>query len=304
MACRKEIVQLLVAVNTIALVLGHGMLLDPASRNSAWRSFPNRPAQYTDNELNCGGFSVQWDKNNGKCGVCGDTYHDKTPKYVYPGKYAKDGFITKTYKEGQTITVKVKITSNHQGFFRFSVGKLVTRPITQDQLTHVLLQPDGSNTWQLHSSRNGDYHIKLVLPKGLTCDHCVIQWWWTVGNNWGCDEDGNCGVGLGKKQETFVNCADIRITPTGGSAPPTGATISPSPQKPSPQPSPTTQRPLTQGSSSQGPPTKGPPNHPATQAPSGGCKATVAYKRHPGMDQWCASNCAAGYCPSTHCECN
>ena len=130
MACRKEIVQLLVAVNSIALVLGHGMLLDPASRNSAWRSFPNRPAQYTDNELNCGGFSVQWDKNNGKCGVCGDAYHDKTPKYVYPGKYAEDGFITKTYKEGQTITAKVKITSNHQGFFRFSVGKLVTRPIT------------------------------------------------------------------------------------------------------------------------------------------------------------------------------
>ena len=92
-------------------------------------------------------------------------------------------------------------------------GKLQKRPITQEQLKHVLLQPDGSNTWPLHSSNTGVFKIKLVLPKGLTCDHCVIQWWWTVGNNWGCDDDGNCGVGLGKTQETFVNCADITISP-------------------------------------------------------------------------------------------
>ena len=39
-----------------------------------------------------------------------------------------------------------------------------------------------------------------------------------MGNNWGCDEEGNCGVGLGKKQETFVNCADIKITSEGGTS--------------------------------------------------------------------------------------
>ena len=129
----KEIVRLLVALNVIVLVLGHGMMFEPASRNSAWRFFPDRPKQWTDNELNCGGFSVQWDQNNGKCGVCGDASHIKNPLYVYPGKFAKDGFITKTYKEGQTIKATIKITSNHQGFFRFSVGKLVKRPITQEQ---------------------------------------------------------------------------------------------------------------------------------------------------------------------------
>ena len=209
----REIFRLFVTVSLVTLVFGHGMLIDPASRNSAWRFFPNRPTQYTDNELNCGGFSVQWSTNKGKCGVCGDAYHLKNPRYVYPGEYAKDRFITKTYKEGQEIEVKVKITSNHQGFFRFSVGKVEKRPITQEQLKHVLLQPDGSNTWPLHSSRTGEFTIKLVLPKGLTCDHCVIQWWWTVGNNWGCNDEGDCGVGLGKTQETFVNCADIRISP-------------------------------------------------------------------------------------------
>ena len=130
--------------------------------------FSNRPKQFTDNELNCGGFSAQWDKHGGKCGVCGDEYNIANPKYIYPGLFAQDGFITKTYKEGETIQVTIKITSNNQGFFRFTVGKLERRPITQEQLTHVFLQLDRSNTSQLHSSANGRYHIKLVLPKGLT----------------------------------------------------------------------------------------------------------------------------------------
>ena len=310
----SEIFRLFVAANLIALVLGHGMMFEPASRNSAWRFFPNRPKQYTDNELNCGGFSAQWNKNKGRCGVCGDAYHNKNPLYVYPGKFAKDDFITRTYKEGQTIKVAIKITSNHQGFFRFSVGKLVKRPITQEQLTYVLLQPDGSNTWQLHSSGNGLFHIKLVLPKGMTCDHCVLQWWWTVGNNWGCDDDGNCGVGLGKKQETFVNCADIKIAPADGPGPTTAGpntdapstagpstaqptTQKPFTQRPSPQPS-TTQKPSTEA-----PPTEGPPTPPSTEAPSGGCKATGAWTGDANMDAWCVINCRAGYCPPTHCIC-
>ena len=277
----RGILRLFVTASLIAVVLSHGMLFDPASRNSAWRFFPNRPAQYTDNELNCGGFSVQWSKNKGKCGVCGDAYHLQNPKYVYPGIYAKDGFITKTYKEGQGIEVTVKITSNHQGFFRFSVGKLVKRPITQGQLTHVLLQPDGSNTWPLHTSKTGEFKIKLVLPKGLTCDHCVFQWWWTVGNNWGCDENGNCGVGKGKQQETFVNCADIKIVSAGG------------PQPPATQPPPTVK-----------PTTKAPSiTAPLTKPPTGGCKATGGWAGNANMDAWCRANCAAGHCPSTHCVC-
>ena len=270
----KEFVRLLVALNAIALVLGHGMMLDPASRNSAWRFFPGRPRQYTDNELNCGGFSVQWNQNNGKCGVCGDAYHISNPKYVYPGTYAKDGFITKTYKEGQTIDVTIRITSNHQGFFRFSLGKLVNRPITQEQLKYVLLQPDGSNTWQLHSSGTGKFHIKLVLPKGLTCDHCVLQWWWTVGNSWGCD-NGGCGLGRGKRQETFVNCADIRINGSGGRV--------------------VINRRL--------PPKKKPP--PRKVAPNrGGCKATGAWAGQAAIDKWCVTNCGRGYCPSHMCVCS
>lgn len=293
----REIFRVFVTASLVTLVLGHGMLIDPASRNSAWRFFPDRPAQYTDNELNCGGFNVQWSQNKGKCGVCGDAYHLKNPRYVHPGSYAKDGFITKTYKEGQQIEVTVKITSNHQGFFRFSVGKLEKPPITQEQLKHVLLQPDGSNTWPLHSSRSGEFKIKLVLPKGLTCDHCVMQWWWTVGNNWGCDEDGNCGVGLGKKQETFVNCADIRITPAGGPVPGTEEPITQPPSTGRP----TTETPImTVVGTTQRPSTTAPTAKP----PLGDCKATGHWAGQSFMDKWCRDNCALGNCPSSHCICS
>lgn len=297
----REIFRLFVTAILVTLALGHGMLIDPASRNSAWRFFPNRPAQYTDNELNCGGYSVQWSKNKGKCGVCGDAYHLKNPRYVYPGRYAKDGFIAKTYKEGQEIEVKVKITSNHQGFFRFSLGKVEKRPITQEQLKHVLLQPDGSNTWPLHSSTNGEFKIKLVLPKGLTCDKCVMQWWWTVGNNWGCNDDGVCGEGLAKRQETFVNCADIRIIPAGGPAPSTEEPITqpPSTQEPIPD------TPLmTVVGTTPGPATAAPTSRSPTGGPNEGCNATGSFAGDPRMDAWCRDNCARGYCPSSHCICS
>ena len=308
-----EIFRLLVVVKVmIALALGHGRMMDPAGRNSAWRVFPDRPKQFTDNELNCGGFSTQWNKHGGKCGVCGDEYNTTNPKYVHPGLFASDDFTTKTYIEGKTIQVTIDITSNHQGYFLFTVGELQSRPITQEQLTHVLLQSNGSNTWQLHSSENGEYLIELVLPNGLTCDHCVLQWWWTVGNNWGCNEEGNCGVGLGKEQETFVNCADIKIIPSGGPVPtkekprtenPSSSTTTASPPKVPSTGSP--QKSSIQSPSTEGPSTEGPSLTLITTASSTGeCKSAGEYAGQPGMDQWCVTNCAAGYCPASHCDCN
>lgn len=276
-----------VALNVITIVLGHGRLIDPASRNSAWRYGFNTPRHDTDNELNCGGFSVQWDTNNGKCGVCGDPYHFKPGEalYTHPGTYAT-GTITKTYTEGQEIKVLVEVTSNHQGHFTFSLGKIGKPPITQEKLTYVLKQPNGDTKWKINSKRNKVFEIKLKLPTGLTCDHCVIQWWWRVANSWGCDGPGNCGMGKGE-QETFVNCADIRITKSDGSVPPPSPTEAPPPtQKP---PKPTTQ---------------GATEPPPTNAPDpGGCKAVGHYKGNKAMDVWCAGNCAKGYCPPSICKC-
>lgn len=44
----------------VSRVMGHGYLLDPPARNTAWRWDPaNYEPNYTDNELNCGGLSVR-----------------------------------------------------------------------------------------------------------------------------------------------------------------------------------------------------------------------------------------------------
>lgn len=44
----------------------------------------------------------------------------------------------------------------------------------------------------------------------ISCSHCVLQWTYTAGNNWGTCSNGTEAVGCGP-QETFRACADIAI---------------------------------------------------------------------------------------------
>ena len=65
---------------TCQLVSPHGRFIDPPSRVSAWRSgFPTQ-ANYNDHETNCGGFGRQWQRNGGRCGVCGDPFDEAQPR--------------------------------------------------------------------------------------------------------------------------------------------------------------------------------------------------------------------------------
>lgn len=150
----KSGLKILIVLSLISSICGHGRLIDPPSRNSAWRyGFPN-PPHYTDNELNCGGFNVQWKTNGGKCGLCGDPYHEKNQPHIYPGKYANN-IITKTYREGQEIEVLIEITSNHMGTFFFKIGELDAPPITEEKLVYQLKQPNGQDRWDLPKGKGG-----------------------------------------------------------------------------------------------------------------------------------------------------
>lgn len=263
-------------LNVVVLptVNGHGMIIDPASRASRWRYGFQGPRQYTDNELSCGGRNVQWGKHKGKCGVCGDEYGIANPKYVHPGAYATNPPIVKVYFEGQKIDVKVKITANHKGYFIFRVAPLVNPPIKQDDLDKTMLElENGNSEWKLLSSHGNTVQtITLRLPRGLTCRHCVLQWWWSTGNNH-----------VNNKPETFVNCADIEIRSRNGQRP--------SPPKPKPQPSKL--------------PSKLPPKPSKKPSrPSGNaCRSRAGPGKSPAMDNWCRQNCAGGYCPPSVCVC-
>ncbi len=263
----------MVFIATFNEALGHGRLIDPPSRNAMWRFGFDNPPNYNDNELNCGGFSVQWEKNKGRCGVCGDPSGVK--KHVAPGKYA-NGIIGEVYRQGQEIEVAVDLTSNHQGWFEFRIAKL-TQPLQADdkgRLRGHLLELVGGGTRFNLPRGSGDqvFKVKLNLPNGLVCDKCVMQWWYSAGNNWDCDNTG-CGMGKGK-QEHFVNCADVQIVGR---------------DKPMPKPQSTKKPPVV-----------------VTEKPTNereDCKATGHWKGNVNMDRWCRQNCAIGRCSATYCVC-
>ncbi|XP_021342660.1 uncharacterized protein LOC110443036 [Mizuhopecten yessoensis] len=192
-------------------------MLEPPGRSSVWRFYPwddRFVPNYNDMELFCGGFSTMM-SNGGKCGTCGDPYNGERENEA-GGKYAT-GFIVQNYEKGQIIDVTIDLTTSHMGFFEFKIcaNNDVTTPVTQDCLDkHVLKFTNGDVKWPITTT--GFYHLKLQLPPDMTCDQCVLQWHYKAGNNWGVDEiTGEGCLGCGD-QETFINCADVSISGTGG----------------------------------------------------------------------------------------
>ncbi|OXA39041.1 hypothetical protein Fcan01_26167 [Folsomia candida] len=68
----------------------------------------------------------------------------------------------------------------------------------------------GSGTTKLPAGPTGLMRSKLQLPSGVRCNHCIIQWNYRAGNNWGDCGNGTSATGCGP-QETFRGCSDIRI---------------------------------------------------------------------------------------------
>lgn len=201
-----------IAVLTIIArsVSGHGRLIEPPSRASAWRFGFDTPHNYNDHELFCGGFSRQWHKNEGKCGVCGDAWDAPAPRaHELGGRFGK-GVIVRKYAPHDSITIKVELTANHFGFFEFRVCE-DPKTTTQDCLDKYVLQLDGKDSSKYYpKDGNKVYEMKYKLPEGLECAHCLLQWRYIAGNNWGSCGNGTEAVGCGP-QEEFRACADIAI---------------------------------------------------------------------------------------------
>lgn len=191
---------------------GHGRLVEPPSRSSMWRFGFKNPTNYNDNQLFCGGKSIQWDTNNGKCGVCGDRYDGKRENEV-GGKYA-NGIIVRKYSPGETIPVTVHITASHKGWFEFRIceNKNPSARVTQECMDQNILyiKEAASTRWSFDFTRAFKKTFQVVLPKNLRCSACVLQWKYNTGNSWGVDETGKGCVGCGP-QEQFYGCADVAI---------------------------------------------------------------------------------------------
>ncbi|KAL1435226.1 hypothetical protein MTO96_011148 [Rhipicephalus appendiculatus] len=180
-----------------------------------WRSGFKTPRNYNDNELFCGGYSVHWQQNGGKCGVCGDPWNQPTPRNNEAGgKYGK-GIIVRRYKRGDVMKASVQLTANHRGYFEFRLCPVNDPKVAatdECMAKHPLTMaddPSGSTRYMV-DPRKRDFNLRLKLPDDMTCSQCVLQWSYIAGNNWGKCANGSSAVGCGP-QETFRGCADIAI---------------------------------------------------------------------------------------------
>ncbi|XP_017893187.1 uncharacterized protein LOC108632864 isoform X2 [Ceratina calcarata] len=272
-------------------VEGHGRLMDPPARNSMWRfGYPN-PVNYNDNELFCGGYAVQWVQNRGECGICGDAYHLKEPRpHEAGGEYAK-GTIVRHYTVGQEIDVEIELTANHLGRFELYLcpNNNPRSEASQECFDRYPLYVAGTRDVRFEipedTERKAVFRYKVALPAYVTCTQCVIQWTYYTGNMWGTCENGTEANGCGKP-ETFRNCADVSIITSTAGVPPLFV------QQDNPfllyykdYSSPNNIFPLIVRSQV--------------------CMPTPLYRRIPGMNDWCQTNCLRypPNCPAAICHC-
>lgn len=198
-----------IVVSLLASIEAHGRVESPPSRASAWRAgFPTEP-DYDDDGVNCGGMWHQWSYNRGRCGICGDRYDAPTPRpHELGGRYG-DGIVVAHYNPGAIFTATVHLTTSHLGFWEF---KLCPDPKdnAQDCFDQYPLELENGGTKYYPKKGSVRYNVNYRLPPGLMCEHCVLQWRYTAGNNWGVCSNGTQGLGCGN-QEQFGACSDISI---------------------------------------------------------------------------------------------
>ncbi|CAL4091323.1 unnamed protein product [Meganyctiphanes norvegica] len=199
-------------------VQGHGRLIQPPSRSSAWRYGFTTPPNYNDHELYCGGYSRQWSRNGGKCGPCGDPWDTPQPRLNEGGGKYGLGVIVEEWKEGQVVELGVQLTANHMGYFEFRLcpHNNPRYPVADECLdANVLKRADGSGHRYYPGPGAKKFYSNYRLPSDMTCKQCVLQWRYVCGNNWGTCENGTGMVGCGP-QEEFRACADVKIKASDG----------------------------------------------------------------------------------------
>ncbi|XP_043481784.1 uncharacterized protein LOC122510899 [Leptopilina heterotoma] len=207
----KFVIMIFFLIIKLKRIDGHGSLMDPVNRKSAWRKGFPTPEEYTDNESFCGGRDVQHIINGGKCGICGDDYRLPIPRpSENTGEYGL-GVIVQIYNSGEVINTVTNLTASHKGAFKFSLCPLETpKQLEEEDCFLPLKLADGSDQYEIGESPAGIFDVQVKLPDGLTCENCVFRWEYITGNTWG-----DCN-GLSEKndcapQETFRGCSDIAV---------------------------------------------------------------------------------------------
>jgi hypothetical protein len=75
------------------------------------------------------------------------------------------------------------ITAPHGGWseFRICPNNNIHKAVTQECLDRYLLATPSGETRYIHQREAANITISLVLPQGLLCSQCVLQWKWNTG---------------------------------------------------------------------------------------------------------------------------
>lgn len=156
-------------------VASHVALMEPPARNVLWRSgFSNLPKHEDDDYLLC-------QEDGKKCPPCGDTTDSPKPLPHQAGGEWALGIITRNYTEGETINVAVSVSNSHGGHMELKLcpNNDVKKPVKQSCLDRYPLEvvgyPDKKIPVTAPYQSKQEINVKVVLPKGVTCDQCVMQ---------------------------------------------------------------------------------------------------------------------------------
>ena len=208
-----------------------------------------------------------------RAGVCGDEKNGKQ-EHQPGGKYYCDGKVVAEYSEGGVIDIHMHIVTNHGGFAEFHLCDIkncqnkISEECFQNGHCYALervpndscetgtdpdcnpIDPSFKGRWYFPCTKSnqkvrlGGKKMQYRLPKGVSCEHCVLHWYWGVTN--GCyvpgqkayyhgphgpKNKGTCpgnGGGRGELRdylkkcggrdftEDYYECIDIAIKPSNG----------------------------------------------------------------------------------------
>ncbi len=87
--------------------------------------------------------------------------------------------MVRTYSQNDQITAVVEVTANHMGYFEFricNVDRLSSGEANQECLNeNVLKDRFGRVRIPVVPGVTGRIPVVLNLPRGLSCNHCVLQ---------------------------------------------------------------------------------------------------------------------------------
>lgn len=221
-------------------VLGHGTLSSPKSRNllareKGWDYCPHCKNAGTPSTVKQLDPDHRWNypetiASSVRHGLCGDAAN--VPQSLMAGGSLYTGEIgaDSTYRQGDSIDIKVWVSTHHHGWFEFYVcdksdladpaGRITQACLNKhkllrsqsDPLNESPIDPEYPGRFYMypkcHMSLNADgqgyMRIKYDLPRDLNCDHCVLQWWYVTANT--CYGGGYGNVVKSRFPNTYSNC--------------------------------------------------------------------------------------------------